>query len=241
MQHTISRKGYSVKTYFKVIGCGAPIVYLHGWGCDGSIFKSVAERLPDYSNYLLDFAGFGNSGAPPANGFTVFDYADLLAEFLEKNSLKNAVIAAHSFGCRVAMVVAATRPYLINRLLLFAPAGVRRPSFIRWCKVRAYKLGKRFKIVKKNAGSADYQATPPHLKSTFIKVVNQDLSAYARKIACKTLIIAAKQDSAVPYSAAKRVSKLIKQSEFVTVDGDHFALFYAPSAFARIIKLFAEE
>lgn len=224
------------------MGKGSPILYLHGWGASGDMFTSTVSYLPDYTNYMIDFAGFGNSPLPPNNGLTVFDYANQIVEFLTARGLTNVVVVAHSFGCRVAMILAATHSQLVGRMLLFAPAGLHRFSLKRWCKTHLYKLKKRMcKRQKVQGGSADYQATPNALKSTFVKVVNQDLSAYARKVRCKTLIVASKRDTAVPYKDAKRLHKLIKNSDFIGVDGDHFALFYTPVEFAKIIRLFAEE
>lgn len=236
------RKGNCVETYCRATGQGQPIVYLHGWGCDGGIFQAVAERLPDYGNYLIDFAGFGNSAPPPEQGWDVFDYARQLIDFMTEKGLSNVTIVAHSFGCRVAMIAASTRPDLVNRALLFAPAGLRRFSFVRWCKVRYYKLCKKLNPARaKRFASDDYLNVSPALKNTFVKVINRDLSAYARQMRCKTLIVAAVKDTAVPIRAAKRVHKLVKNSDFVTVEGDHFALFYTPQSFAQIVRLFVEE
>lgn len=231
-----------METYFKEAGQGKPIVYLHGWGADGSIFAPTAGNLPNYRNIMLDFAGFGLSPPPPPQGFDVFDYANQLADFLTIAGLGKVTLVAHSFGCRVAMVVSALRPDLVDRILLFAPAGLRRKSFVRWCKVRYYKTCKR--LCPRRAerfASADYKNAPSHLRNTFVKVVNYDLSEYARCVKCKTLIIAARKDTAVPLRDAKRLHRLIRGSEFAAVDGDHFALFYAPAAFAKIVQLFVEE
>lgn len=237
-----NEKVFCVETYFKEVGQGKPIVYLHGWGADGSIFASTAALLPNYRNIMLDFAGFGLSPPPPPQGFNVFDYANQLADFLTSANLAKVTIVAHSFGCRVAMAVSALRPDLADRVLLFAPAGLRRKSFMRWCKVRYYKACKR--LCPRRAerfASDDYKNAPPYLRNTFVKVVNYDLSQYARCVKCKTLIVAARGDTAVPLRDAKRLNKLISNSEFAQVNGDHFALFYAPAAFAEIIRLFVEE
>lgn len=231
-----------METYFNETGSGKPIVYLHGWGCDGKIFAPVTKNLPNYCNFTLDFYGFGKSSPPPASGFTVFDYANQLVEFLNERNLKGVTVVAHSFGCRVAMVVAANNPRLISRMLLFAPAGIRRFSLKRWCKVRIYKLRKLLRLgVKKDLGSDDYRSCSAEMKNTFVKVVNQDLSSFAKRVKCKTLVIAAQSDTAVPLKDARRVHKLIAKSDYYTVDGDHFSLFYSPAAFAKIIKLFVEE
>lgn len=228
--------------YCEIFGQGKKILYLHGWGASGAMFSPVVKRLPDYCNITIDFAGFGNSPPPPKEGFSVFDYAEQTAELLRELNVEKAVIVAHSFGCRIAMILAVKYPQFVERMLLFAPAGLRRFSFGRWCKVRLYKARKRLCPSKAaQCGSSDYKATDERLKSTFVKVVNQDLSRVARQIRCKTLIVAAKQDVAVPYNDAKRLHRLIKNSDFAAVDGDHFALFYSPEAFAKIIRLFTEE
>lgn len=228
--------------YSSTFGQGKPVLYLHGWGASGEIFRPVVQRLPDYQNITVDFAGFGQSPLPCSDGLTVSDYANQIADFLQSRNLQKVAIVAHSFGCRVSLVLAVTHPELVDRMLLFAPAGIRRFSFKRWCKIRLYKVRKKlFPKGTERLGSTDYQATPQALKSTFVKVVNQDLSAYARKIRCKTLIVAGKQDNAVPLRDAKRLHKLVKNSGFVTVDGDHFALFYVPRTYAEIIRLFMEE
>lgn len=228
--------------YYETYGEGKAILYLHGWGASGAVFKPVVERLPNYLNITVDFDGFGSSPMPPEEGFTVYDYAERIVELLRGINAPKVTVVAHSFGCRVSLVLASKYSEFIDGMLLFAPAGLRRFSLKRWCKIRLYKLKKRLRVSCANlSGSADYQATADGLKRTFVKVVNQDLSREARKARCKTLIVAAKQDVAVPYRDALRLSKLVANSDFVSVEGDHFALFYSPSAFAQIIRLFVEE
>lgn len=228
-----------MKTHFEQTGQGAPVVYLHGWGCDGNIFRPIVERLPDYTNYLIDFAGFGKSFDPPQSGWTVFDYANQLIEFLTDNCSSPVTLVGHSFGCRIAMIVAVLRPELVSRLLLVAPAGLRRFSLKRWFKVKKYRINRFLgKVPDQNVGSDDYRNCGNNLKNTFVKVINQDLSTYARRVCQPTLIVASKDDKSVPIKDARRLHKLIKTSELVEIDGDHFAFFYVPRAFADTIKAF---
>lgn len=228
-----------VYTHYERTGSGSPIVYLHGWGCNGSIFRPVTERLPDFTNYSIDFAGFGQSDSPPESGWTVFDYANELIEFLDGQGLFAVTVVAHSFGCRVAAIVAVLRPELVSGLLLVAPAGLRKFSLKRWFKVCKYKLGKLFSKSEDCAhASDDYRNCAKNMRSTFVKVVNQDLSAYVRRITCPTLIVASKDDEAVPIKDARRYARLVRSSELAEIDGDHFAFFYAPKAFAETVSLF---
>lgn len=240
-----TRKGKNCKMYFEKFGNGKPVVYLHGWGCDGSVFVPIAKMLPNYSNYLVDFEGFGNTPPPPEDGWSVQDYAESLRKFLQEQNLSSVTLVGHSFGCRVALVVASEYPQLVERMLLVAPAGLRRFSLKRTIKVTYYKLYKCvariFKMqVKQRIASADYTNTPDAMKRTFVKVVNSDLTAYAKRVTCPTLIINGRADTATPLKHAYNLNKLIPNSNLVEIDGDHFAFFRMPTAFANTVKNFVE-
>ena len=231
--------------YFEQNGQGAPIVYLHGWGCDGRIFLPIVKQLTNYTNYTVDFAGFGKSEQPPLSGYTVVDYAEQLKGFLSEQRLTGVTLVGHSFGCRVALVLAATYPELVSRMLLVAPAGLRKFSFSRWCKVRAYKISKFFAKLKKTEpvakyASQDYADCTPAMRATFVKVINADLSFYAKRVKCPVLIVNGREDTATPLSHAKRLNRLISGSSLVEINGDHFAFFRAPVAFANTVKNFVE-
>lgn len=230
--------------YFQKSGNGSPILFLHGWGCDGSIFDSVVKYLPKNSNYVIDFVGFGKSENPPESGWSVFDYAKDVVQFLDEQNLQNVTIVAHSFGCRIAILLGALYSNRVKKLLLFAPAGIRKPSLKRWCKVTKYKICKFLcrmgfsQNLTARYGSVDYNACESSVRNTFVKVVNQDLSKYAKMVTCPTLIINGKNDTQTPLKHAKLMHKLIKNSALVEIDGDHFALFQNPQALARTILLF---
>lgn len=222
------------------IGEGSPVVWLHGWGCDGSIFLPVTALLPNHANYLVDFAGFGKSAPPPPEGWSVVDYAQDLHLLLQQLGLGEVVLVGHSFGCRVALVLAAMFPQDVARMLLVAPAGLRRFSLKRSIKVLRYKLSKRLGHPQLGGASSDWLACDTGLKTTFVKVVTLDLSRYAKRVRCQVLIVNGRQDNATPLWHAKRLHKLISNSSLVELDGGHFAFFEAPRAFAETVKIFAE-
>ena len=232
--------------YYEKCGQGDKvIVYLHGWGCDGSIFAPIVKRLPNYTNYLVDFDGFGKSPPPPEDGYSVSDYAERLYQFLTEQQISRVTLVGHSFGCRVAMVLAASHPQLIERMLFVGPAGLRRKSIKRWCRVAWYKFRKflakmRLAPSPRNCGSEDFRSCSPSMRKTFVKVVNQDLSRYAKRVKCPVLIVNGRQDSATPLQHAKRLTRLISDCQLVAIDGDHYAFFYSPQAFANTIKTFVE-
>ncbi|MEG2015459.1 MAG: alpha/beta hydrolase, partial [Clostridia bacterium] len=179
-----------MNTYFTKENDGDVVLFLHGWGADSDAFGALTMQLTNYKCISIDFWGFGKSSEPnDANGWSVVDYANNLAEFMTEHNLQYCNIVAHSFGGRVAIVLSALYPHLVKRLVLLSSAGLRRFSLKRFCKVRAYKFKKflvRHNILSASrlidSGSQDYKNCSVVMKKTFIKVVNQDLSRYARLI-----------------------------------------------------------
>ncbi len=228
--------------HYVKLGNGSNIVFLHGWGCSGEIFLPVAKRLTNHTCYLPDLRGFGISLPPSSSGWSVEDYAKELFAFFTIHGIRDATIVAHSFGCRVAMVFAAKNPTLVRKLLLVSPAGVRHFSVTRCFRVWQFKLHKFFfksKAVER-FGSADYKACNDVMRKTFVKVVNQNLVPYAKKIEKETLILCGNGDKSTPLSHARTLNRCIKNSCFMPLDGGHFVAFQNPEAFAQIIEYFAE-
>lgn len=221
--------------HFVELGHGEPVVWLHGWGCDGSVFLPAA-RLVDMRSLLVDMHGFGKSPPPPEEGWSVADYAEEVRDFFCERQIAGAVIVGHSFGCRVALVLAAKYPQLVRRMVLVAPAGMRRFSLKRWWQVARYKLSRG----KSSRASADYLACPPAMRRTLVKVVNEDLARYARRVSCPVLIVGGRSDSAVPPWQVRRLHRLIPSSSLVEIEGDHFALLRSPTALARVVSDFVE-
>ena len=239
--HTFNYNGLPV--HYKKMGSGKPLVFLHGWGVNSGAMLPLARRLSKtHTCYLIDLPGFGKSESPPESGWRVEDYALSVWYLVQKLQPSPRYIVAHSFGCRVATVFAALFPQAVDKMIFFAPAGIRTFSLKRALRVGSYKLRKLFCCSNpdKRYGSQDYRNCPSTLKNTFVKVVNQDLSIYAKRIVCDVLIVNGTEDVQTPLKHARKMNKLIRHSNLVQTDGDHFALFYTPSAFAEVVRLFLE-
>ncbi len=232
--------------YYKKVGDGPPIVFLHGWGCDGSIFEDIVFGISGFSCYLVDLCGFGQSPLPPEEGWNVTDYAMSLHQLLNQLQVSSATIVGHSFGCRVAMVFSAMYPQCVKQLLLVAPAGLRKFSIGRSLKVFRYKINKLLnrligKRQTKNWGSEDYKNCNNGMKNTFVKVVNQNLAPFAKRISCRVLILNGRQDKQTPLSHAKRLNKIIRNSTLVALNGDHFCFFANAKSSSTVVQMFAGE
>jgi pimeloyl-ACP methyl ester carboxylesterase len=82
-------------------GSGVPLLLLHGFGCDRSVWDGVAARMPGTRIVRIDFRGCGESarGDGPALMETL---AGDVAALLDALGIERTAIAGHSLGGYVA-------------------------------------------------------------------------------------------------------------------------------------------
>jgi pimeloyl-ACP methyl ester carboxylesterase len=114
----------------QVIGEGQPLVILHGLFGSARNWGSIARALGDIRQvHALDLRNHGAS--PWAPSMTYQEMAADVAAYLESRGLAPCDILGHSMGGKTAMLLALTRPELVNRLIVvdIAPVGYIRESF----------------------------------------------------------------------------------------------------------------
>ena len=109
-----------VRTWYTEQGAGTPLVLLHGALTDSRCFGANAPALAGrYRVVLPDRRGHGRTG--DVEGPITYDLmaADTVA-LLEALDLGPAHLVGHSDGANVAMLVALSRPDLVDRLVLIS-------------------------------------------------------------------------------------------------------------------------
>lgn len=217
-----------------VPGKGKFIFFLHGWGGDKNSFAIMKNHIAeiDRNMVFVSFAGFGETGEPE-EPYCLDDYVSDLVELIVKIAKGKSVdIVCHSFGGRVAILLANKYPFLINKIMMVDGAGLRPKRGLKYyLKVRKYKLlkkkvlsGKAPKSVLDSYGSKDYKALSPIMKQTFINVVNRDLKKEAKQIKTQILLFYGEKDSETPLSMAKKYNSLLKNSKLLIVkNAGHFS------------------
>lgn len=101
-------------------GRGAPLVLIHGFPLDHSIWDEVVPLLEnDFDLILPDLRGFGESDATEAI-YTMTDLATDIAALMDHLGLESAFLAGHSMGGYVALAFAAAYPTRVRGLALVA-------------------------------------------------------------------------------------------------------------------------
>lgn len=168
----------------------------------------------------MDLYGFGKS---KVNGkITLFNYAKGIIDIIENNKLNDVTLVGHSFGGKVAMLVASI--YNIKKLVLIDASGIKKKNnFLVKQKILIYKLKKFFKLDVSKYGSLDYKNVSSNLKDTFISIVNTHLNRHLKNIKADTLILWGNKDEETPLYMAKKLNKKIKNSCLIMLNGGHFA------------------
>src|SRR5436305_9227673 len=100
-------------------GSGPSVLLIHGAGPDASTWASVMDALmSDHRVIAYNRRGYpGSGGAVPDWGVHIDDAIGLI----ESMNAAPATVAGASAGCIVAAGVAARRPELVEKVVLFDP------------------------------------------------------------------------------------------------------------------------
>lgn len=210
------------------------IIFLHGWGADKTMMSlAFSKYLTDFKHVYIDLCGFGKSSCE----FTLNsnDYKEIIALFLAQKNIKIDVIVGHSFGGKIASLL---EPKF---LILLSSAGIveKKPLNIR-LKIAVFKAFKPFLsgAFKKFFISKDAKNLNNTMYETFKNVVNEDFFDVFRKLSSKTLIFWGKNDKATSLKAGKEIQALIKNSQIIVLDGDHFFFLKHAEKIAKIMQKF---
>ncbi len=241
----------SVHVWRSATRTGPTVVVLHGWGASIEAVRSICNGLGDRADVIaIDLPGFGES-SPPATGWDVDDYAQLVRDVLAQLDVDRYSVVAHSFGARVAIVLASAPGSGIERMVLTGAAGLRprrKPSY--YGKVGLAKLGKVFgrlgppgkrlqARIRGRVASADWLAMPDGLRDTFRRVIAQDLGPRLPHVQAPTLLIWGDGDADTPLWMGQRMEAEIPDAALVVLPGaGHYAYAERAAEFNRIAGVF---
>jgi pimeloyl-ACP methyl ester carboxylesterase len=241
-----------VRVQFRVRGNGEPLLLLHGWGGSSLSFVATSARLEERFRVLTpDLPGFGFS-EPPPQAWGAAEYANIVAGLLVASGFGAVNVAGHSFGGLVATALAASKPELVQRLVLVASPVVRlqadrdvrsriggyaRVKFLANLlppfKQRILEWGRR------KYGSEDYRQAG-NLRPTLVKVLGEDWRDALAKIQAPALLVYGENDKEVPLAVAHAAMEALPDgARLVVVPGaGHFPFLDDPDAFVETLTGF---
>jgi pimeloyl-ACP methyl ester carboxylesterase len=225
---------------YQVGGEGTPVVFVHG--LSGSTLwwarnvPAVAER---HRVYLVDLPGFGTMRRS-RHRFVLAEATSWLSGWMEAVGLERAHLVGHSMGGYVSTRLAASRPEVVDRLALVAPAGVPAGRSM---------LGHLFPLLL----AARY-ATPAFLPmlvrdalrmgpTTLWRVARdllaEDVRADLRKIQAPTLLVWGENDPLIPPAVGDLLRREIPDSRLLLLRGAaHVPMYDRPAQFDAALLAF---
>ena len=202
------------------------ILVLHGWGANKALMSRVfADKFRRYALVCVDLPGFGAS-SQPVRALNSEDYAEIMRAFIAALGKQPAAIMGHSFGGKIAALLAP------RNLILLSSAGIiePKPLAVR-AKIAIFKILKRLGLAGlwRTFASKDAAGMSKTMYETLKNVVNEDFrDIFSALSPQNALIFWGKDDRATSLKSGELIHSLIKNSKFYPLAGDHF--FFLQSA-----------
>ncbi len=235
-----------------VIGDGPPRVLLpHGWRRTRADFATVQDQLAGHglASVAVDLPGFGAT-PPPERAGGARHYAELVRPALDELADAGAVIlVGHSFGGRVATVLAARHPGLVAAavitgapLLRLGPPARPQPGYrtVRWLHRHGLVRDERLEAARHRYGSDDYRAASGVVRDVLVITVGESYEDEIDALAIPLSLVWGQDDTVVPVAVAEAVAERRRQrGGVVALDvvpgGDHLVPLSAPEQLVRAV------
>ncbi|MGD0056016.1 MAG: alpha/beta hydrolase [Acidimicrobiales bacterium] len=195
------------------------VVLLHGWARRGGDFAESARELArrGVASVALDLPGFGSSPVPEVAG-GARHYAELVVPALLSMGDGPVVLVGHSFGGRIATVIAAQRPDLVRALVLTGVPllrlnGPRRAPWrfraVRFANARGWVGDARMEAARQRYGSSDYRNASGVMRAVLVANVNEGYEDELSRIVAPVSMLWGDRDEVAPLSVATRSAALL--------------------------------
>jgi pimeloyl-ACP methyl ester carboxylesterase len=210
-----------------------PLLIMHGWGNTKETVRPLSDQLSSYTQTVaIDLPGHGQS-AVPNSVWSMTDFSEAVAHFLEQRGLTKVDIVGHSFGGKTAIKFAAQFPDRVNKIVLIGASGLRPTGSlkrrVRMLLLRWLRWGIRFKNTRwgervyrewyiPRFASRDYLNAGP-MRAIFVKTVNEELQEELAALTVPVLLLWGSEDNESPVEVAHKMKGLIRNSRLIVLPG----------------------
>jgi pimeloyl-ACP methyl ester carboxylesterase len=194
-----------------------PIVLVHGLSSGRTLKPLIRALGTGRPVFAPDLPGFGMSDQP-IHPLDVPGLADALRRWLIDNNLAPAIVVGVSFGCQVAVDLAAAYPAAVDRLVLVGPTfdpEARTPGRValRWARNAPRSSPRLAPTIVHDF----IDAGPWRSVRTLRQALDDPIEDKLGDIEAPTLVVRPERDHLVPEAWTERVAELIPDSELVVL------------------------
>jgi 3-oxoadipate enol-lactonase len=250
-------------TAVELAGDGPPVLFLHGFPLDRTIWRPVVSALTGWRRISPDLRGLGLSEGPE-DGYAMAEYADDLAALLEVLRIPSAVVCGLSMGGYVAFELLRRHPDQVRALVLAntraapddADGRAKRDATV----ARIRRDGPGFladEMLPRLLGPATIQTSPDVVRQVRGMVTAQpaqgligaltamrdraDARPMLGAITVPTLVIHGSDDQLIPVTEARAMAEAIPGAQFSAIPGaGHLAPVEQAVNTSRVIREFLE-
>ena len=227
-----------------LVGEGAPVVLVHGFGVSGAYMLPLARALAaSFSAFVPDLPGQGKS-TQLLGEVSISQLAVALGAWVEAEGLTRPLFVANSMGCQVVTELAARRPSQVGPMVLIGPTVDPARRAARHQLVSALRASARepFALMAL-AARDDLSAGIRVLLSTSRAVLADRIEDRLPRIQQPTVVVYGDKDSFVDQEWAERVATLLPRGRLRIVAGEPHAVHYTrPELIAGLVgELVIEE
>ncbi|WP_215939388.1 alpha/beta hydrolase [Zobellia uliginosa] len=216
-------KKFNIKVFKWGSGMKKALV-VHGWGGRAANFGAIIPKLMDNGYEITGFDAPCH-GASTKRKTSFFEISDVVKLFLQKE--KYDLVITHSMGSAFALLAMSNLKYKINQIIVLTTPN----RFLEFIGAAVLHFGLTPKTTKllidKVRKTSGYE--PMTLKtSEFIKNVEIKLITFIHD----------KTDKIIAINTSKKVSKSIKTSDFIEIEGTgHFKMLWSKKVVELITDL----
>jgi YbgC/YbaW family acyl-CoA thioester hydrolase len=265
-RRTGAAQQYAVRglaTTVDLAGDGPPVLFVHGFPLDRTMWRPVASGLTGWHRVLPDLRGLGLSEGPE-DGYAMSTYADDLAALLDILRIPQAVVCGLSMGGYVAFEVIRRHPARVRALVLSntraapddAEGRARRDAMI----ARIRRDGPGFladEMLPRLVGPDTVRTMPDVVRQVRAMVTGQSTSGLVGaltamrdrpdsrpllgSIAIPTLVVHGSDDQMIPLAEARAMAEAIPDAHFAVIPAaGHLAPVEQAVNTGRVIREFLE-
>ncbi len=251
------------RIYYDSFGTGLPIVFLHPWTTNSSIwYFQIFSFARNNRVIAVDHRGHGRSDKPKT-GYSIQEHARDLKAVLDSAGLDKALLVGNSIGGMIAMQFTLDNPdRVVANLILSSGTGLGKEMPKEVGEAFSKDFEGTFGALLEGAVSAKSKRDRPEIletmkahfmiESNFPRhvfdasmadpggVFNWDISARLKEIRKPTLVIAGEEDQATTPAANKFLADNIPNARLSMVkDVGHFCQLEKPAEFNAALREFA--
>jgi pimeloyl-ACP methyl ester carboxylesterase len=239
-------------------GQGNPIILIHGFPFDHSIWDRVAGSLEPHARLILpDLRGFGLSPAPEGV-YTMRLMAEDIAALMDRLEIHKAVLVGHSMGGYISLAFAQVYPDRLAGLALVSSQAAADSPEPRQGRLRLAEKVKR-KGVKAVVDASLDKFSPNAgvreltreliLRSPGKSVIaglkgmaeRPDYTEQLAQLKVPCVVVAGSEDAIIPVEKAREMVQMLSRGWLVEIPGSgHMPMFEAPDQVSAAIQDLAQ-